>query len=502
LELYHKRRLFEAYRRLVFEDLATLEPVPFVCFVTREYVFDFVIFYESLVSSWSFYPFVVHAFVVEQETHERLTALGLERAQIHLIPGDAGDWATNSAMRVRLIEQSGLERGIVSDVDNVFVAETPELFMLLNEFDFVFIGGPPPLWPIQASLWGFRSNPRSRQFARLWQESTGKGRFAEASGLPFALLENPDDQLKVKVLAQPKPESNDSFHPTPYDVQANMRPFVLTADALGFREREMGRAKVVHLAGLHAKGNTSVAARLDAVVECFPESSDFLPWYARLANAAASRLGIETVPQPNSYLRDRMYLNGVLPRRGELPMFLNRRGLVGRGAEIGVADGRFSERILRTWKGRELVSIDPWKEAPAEEYVDVSNLSQAEHDEFYAKTRRRLAQFGERSSIWRMTSEEAAARVTPHSFDFVYLDARHDYESVKRDLELWYEKIRPGGVFAGHDYRDGVFPQGVFGVKSAVDEFFGAKGIPVRTTHADAPWSSWVVDIPEAGDPD
>jgi len=91
---------------------------------------------------------------------------------------------------------------------------------------------------------------------------------------------------------------------------------------------------------------------------------------------------------------------------------------------------------------------------------------------------------------------EAGSHIAPGSLDFAYLDGRHDYESVKQDLELWYDKVRPGGIFAGHDYRDGVPPQGVFGVKSAVNEFFGAKGLPVKATHVDAPWSSWFVEIP------
>jgi hypothetical protein len=95
-----------------------------------------------------------------------------------------------------------------------------------------------------------------------------------------------------------------------------------------------------------------------------------------------------------------------------------------------------------------------------------------------------------------MTSVEAAAQIPPASLDFAYLDGRHDYESVKEDLEAWYDKVRPGGILAGHDYLDGVLPEGVFGVKSAVDEFFAAKRLPVRTTYVDTPWISWYVEIP------
>lgn len=183
----------------------------------------------------------------------------------------------------------------------------------------------------------------------------------------------------------------------------------------------------------------------------------------------------------------------LLASRHELPVLLERRGLRGLGFELGVRVGEFSGFLLDQWSGRLLVSVDPWSEAPAESYVDVANVAQARHDELYAETRERLAPFGERSAIWRTTSTEAAERVLPASADFVYIDARHDYPSVLDDLGQWYDKVRPGGVLAGHDYVDGTFPEGVFGVKSAVDEFFGARGVRVSRTLLDAPWYSWFV---------
>ena len=104
--------------------------------------------------------------------------------------------------------------------------------------------------------------------------------------------------------------------------------------------------------------------------------------------------------------------------------------------------------------------------------------------------------FGARSTIWRQTSTEAAKRVPHHSLDFVYIDARHDYASVMEDLEAWFDKVRPGGIFAGHDYIDGMFPAGEFGVKSAVDKFFAQRGIAVFATSNDGPFVSWMVQIP------
>ena len=186
----------------------------------------------------------------------------------------------------------------------------------------------------------------------------------------------------------------------------------------------------------------------------------------------------------------------VVPVREELPHLLNTRGLLGCGAEIGVKRGEYSEYLLSTWEGRHLISVDPWAEAPAEDYVDVANVAQNEHDRFHAMTVGRLERFGERSSVWRMFGSEAAGRLPHHCLDFVYLDARHDRESVTEDLELWAPKVRPGGVIAGHDYVDGMFPEGDFGVRTAVDAFFAAREWRVRSTFADPPWFSWWVPVP------
>lgn len=188
-----------------------------------------------------------------------------------------------------------------------------------------------------------------------------------------------------------------------------------------------------------------------------------------------------------------------MPSRDELPALLNSRALLGSGAEIGVKTGRYSCFLLSHWRGERLISIDPWLEDAPEHYVDSANVPQSEHERFYEHTRGRLAPYGGRSEIWRTTSTEAAARIPDASLDFVYIDARHDYESMLEDLAAWFPKVRPGGIFGGHDYVTGHFRQGDFAVKRAVDEFFAARGIPVHATDGRPPaemFPTWLVEIP------
>jgi FkbM family methyltransferase len=187
---------------------------------------------------------------------------------------------------------------------------------------------------------------------------------------------------------------------------------------------------------------------------------------------------------------------GFVATRDELPIVLNERALLGCGVEVGVKEGEYSEHLLRSWQGCHLISVDPWQEDAPDAYLDIANVPQQVHESFYDATVRRLTPFGARSTIWRTTSTEAARVVPHHSLDFVYLDARHDFESVLEDLGAWFDKVRPGGILAGHDYLDGNFPAGVFGVRSAVDAFFAARGIAVSATMMDEPWLTWMVEIP------
>jgi predicted O-methyltransferase YrrM len=43
--------------------------------------------------------------------------------------------------------------------------------------------------------------------------------------------------------------------------------------------------------------------------------------------------------------------------------------------------------------------------------------------------------------------------LVPDNLDFVYVDGDHRYNSVLQDIELYYPKVRCGGVFGGHDFN-------------------------------------------------
>lgn len=179
-----------------------------------------------------------------------------------------------------------------------------------------------------------------------------------------------------------------------------------------------------------------------------------------------------------------------LRSRYELPFVLNAMNLTGEGAEVGVQHGNFSAAILDSWHGERLYSVDPWREFPSADYVDVSNVSQEQQDGICREAMAKLAPFGLRSEVLRMTSEVAASQFGRGQLDFVYIDAQHHYEAAKEDIWIWLPKVRRGGLLAGHDYVDGARESGLYGVKRAVDEFAASTGARLVVS-AEKDWPSW-----------
>jgi len=52
----------------------------------------------------------------------------------------------------------------------------------------------------------------------------------------------------------------------------------------------------------------------------------------------------------------------------------------------------------------------------------------------------------------RFPSVEAANLYQDNSLDFVFLDAAHDYDSIKSDIIAWIPKVKTNGWIGGHDY--------------------------------------------------
>jgi len=128
-------------------------------------------------------------------------------------------------------------------------------------------------------------------------------------------------------------------------------------------------------------------------------------------------------------------------------------------AEIGVWKGDFSARILEVVRPAILHLIDPWRFEAGPEYSEAwyggsAAKSQADMDAIHAAVRYRFEPQVEsgRVAVRRQASAAAAEAFEDGYFDWVYIDANHQYEFVMQDLQAYWPKVKTGGMVAGDDY--------------------------------------------------
>ncbi len=198
--------------------------------------------------------------------------------------------------------------------------------------------------------------------------------------------------------------------------------------------------------------------------------------------------------------------------RMEFPRILNDLGLIDRGVEIGVQRGIFSAHIRSIWAGLVLHCVDPWK--PYYGVQDTADQHESYRLDAIAHLDAACLNNGRGSYIiHRTTALDFAAEMAEHKepvFDFIYLDGDHDEEPLRKEIEVFWPLIKPGGILAGHDYQPNGWIQngypnvaydtqaeitegGPFYVKKVVDETFPANMISLTSQETDGGWRSWCV---------
>ena len=180
----------------------------------------------------------------------------------------------------------------------------------------------------------------------------------------------------------------------------------------------------------------------------------------------------------------------MITHRDQLGLFMSDSGFT-TCAEIGVQCGVFSKTILSTWDTGHINLIDAWQHFNPDDYLDISNLSNDEQNNNMLTTIKNVSPFTGRYTILQALSHEACHKFDDKYFDLIYLDANHSYKNVYEDISCWINKVKIGGYISGHDYLDGNLAEGVFGVKSAVCDFFGKD--PDFVTQEK--WPSWFIRV-------
>lgn len=155
------------------------------------------------------------------------------------------------------------------------------------------------------------------------------------------------------------------------------------------------------------------------------------------------------------------------------------------GIEIGVREAGNLKNLAKNkaFEEGKLYGLDCWKEDPEKPEFNDASYTQIELNNQYNKC---IEMFSDRPwvEIIRDFSIEGSQRFEDSYFDFIYIDAGHDYDSVRDDLKAWWPKLKEGGVFSGHDYFPDIriWRGKACGVYQAVNEFVEEMGTVVHHT--------------------
>lgn len=147
-----------------------------------------------------------------------------------------------------------------------------------------------------------------------------------------------------------------------------------------------------------------------------------------------------------------------------------------RFAEVGCYLGRsicsLAQEVTESGRAMAIIGVDTARGSGPEGRRDTNAHGPAvEHGggTFAGLLHRNVIACGFADSVQLVISDSVAAAplFADESFAWVHIDARHDYPSVRADIEAWAPKVQPGGWLSGDDYDEHQWP-GVVGAVADV----------------------------------
>ena len=148
--------------------------------------------------------------------------------------------------------------------------------------------------------------------------------------------------------------------------------------------------------------------------------------------------------------------------------FVNETPSGGAIVEVGSWKGKSTAylgvEVINSGKDIKVVAVDTWLGSPNEDVHQ--NDPAVKQGQLYDLFVDNMAPINKSKQVvmWlRADSVEASKDFGNGSIDCIFIDASHDYESVKKDITAYLPKVKSGGVLAGHDWS-------WHGVRKAVQE--------------------------------
>lgn len=143
-------------------------------------------------------------------------------------------------------------------------------------------------------------------------------------------------------------------------------------------------------------------------------------------------------------------------------------------AEIGIFKGEFSKFIFNNLFPKKLILVDIFEGYVSSGDKDGINISGTNMEDEYLRLNDYFKD-NENVFLVKERSENFIPTLEDNSLDLIYLDADHEYSSVKNELTLSFPKIKDGGYICGHDYTSPRFE----GLVRAVNEFSKEMDLPI-----------------------
>ena len=133
--------------------------------------------------------------------------------------------------------------------------------------------------------------------------------------------------------------------------------------------------------------------------------------------------------------------------RNDLAMVFKELGFK-EGVEVGTEGGKYAFVLCESNPELKLFCIDPY--LVYENGEGYKDINQNQFEKIYESAKARLAPYN--ASIIRGLSMDVVDDFEDNSLDFVYIDGNHRLDYVVQDLIKWTDKVKPGGIVAGHDF--------------------------------------------------
>tara|TARA_B100000929_G_C15447035_1_gene399910 strand:- start:251 stop:847 length:597 start_codon:yes stop_codon:yes gene_type:complete len=163
---------------------------------------------------------------------------------------------------------------------------------------------------------------------------------------------------------------------------------------------------------------------------------------------------LHTKPKPFNFL------NNIFVSAQSLIHVINMHGKDLIGIEVGTGEGANLCTLIQNCQNiKKLYGVDPY--LPYGDYIREKYDGETLWQEFsqkhldFLKNRCYLnianCQYTDKLELIEKKSIDVCKEFSDEYFDFIFLDAYIDEESVINDLENWYPKLKRGGLFSGHD---------------------------------------------------